>query len=1424
MARPIVSASYLEAELEEKRLTPPSEIGKSVLKDSDKHPDSKGFRYVESIPKLSRRERRARYRRGRPPVVSGITRPTEACGLCEGACECWVRVVVDKHVAPLRRTTPLQEVNYKRRAAATAAFIAGPPPELEDEEVFEEAEDRWEHARDMRVARRNKEANAGCKRDLKFVKSLKSKHQDFNPTTGFQGEGPCSLHGSINCDGMPVGNRLTCGGVYERMPTEVTWACTEYYDAEAAEAERDDPGFGRYIECSFRRRLYYRDFYFNQHSWEVYEQHGLSICAYKAYFVRHIRRLQLNGYDVPDDTEIAFADYLDTCFDSTCGYPGEGPRRPPIVRPEALKPAVLCAFCGCVHVPGLPCMPVALRVHCGDCRQRPCVCEQEDAHFCQFCRNINCGCGNVFAVLDVEEEKDDRQLKNVSAERKAARKRRRLARRAALQAAKIASLDAVVIPPAVLAVPSAPAVSSDDEKHGPHLCARCHNEHPEGDCWDALARSVSEDDADWQDNDDETDDDMPFLVHLAPPPVVVGPVIPAVPPAIPIVAPAVVPIVAVVPVVAPVAPAVVAHPPPFARPLDLRRRIEHWFRQLFGLPLPPPAPGEADQPPPVVPIYDSRDQAAPYALWENKSLPIQTHFQRGQITDEVSIIIDKIVVSVVARCGTDDSPEATATAHKLLASYARSEGLWDVACEGESWVHAIQAQMFDRFARCYANSMICRQRAANSRATTQPQPTVVFGVEIKTDFVVSLIRGLRGLDTGFLHEKIDEQNEQSNRSLAAARAEALPAGSVRHTEIGRANLISASNLLGRCARTLFSALGEEVFKWFAGVLATHVAGIAIPLVAPFILPAASAAMLASVLFSLHESSKQGDVRFRDVFLRSIVQFFLWTQGPATGVLLHGLWNLMCIAVKKPQWQLSIIQVQDHIHSHEIASLCHVETKLPEIMTQGSYIMAEPHCEATFGTRALVRFDDIIQKVDRQCSHNIELAVCSRILKNIPLYAEEGREEEVFDHWQAMRHVIDHLVKRLGGKPGSMSFGLWVNRYAGNKKRAMLQLHAERREMKRKQKAKMFLKVEKAAQVVGGGGKNTVPRVISGCPEELTYHAGRWLVPLAKLMAEEWCKQRKGRIVYTCGLNAEQVGDAFRRALEDISVPKGDRVVIIEDDQSRFDLHMGRGAFDAIDYFYRAMLPHKVRRMLYRKMSTGTFFEGTRIRVPYTMQSGWPDTSLADTFANALMKTFIHGVNGNWSTIICGDDSVTVTTQSELDRLGGIEGLKAAYARFGMETEISVRINPLDVEFCSSRFLPVGDTFVLFPKVGKIIARAFWDPVNRTTCNQYAWARGVCNSLNMLGHYDPIIKALSTAVLRSVGDGKVIDEIERNPYKIAVAGSLVPDLSSLRLYYMHHYSFSPADISVVSQRLARVVVGSWVRSPLTRHLTLVDTPM
>ncbi len=587
-------------------------------------------------------------------------------------------------------------------------------------------------------------------------------------------------------------------------------------------------------------------------------------------------------------------------------------------------------------------------------------------------------------------------------------------------------------------------------------------------------------------------------------------------------------------------------------------------------------------------------------------------------------------------------------------------------------------------------------------------------------------------------------------------------------------------------------------------------------------------------------SRYSDYRPLAVLWRVVAHYLLAFIPYTFAVPCHVTWNMVAWQAGCSNVMLSIgWQDLRDTHTRLRADVCCQDHRVKKVEVQDDFEMDQGDgdgerelCKPSFGSRTLWGIFGFIPMVYRSCIHNETVSLCGRVGKKLPMHISDALADSVRRRWRAASNTVIPLMTSLIRRTRRMSFKTWVTGFVPRRRDQLVRLNKLGFD-KYSRTASGFVKREIAISCVDDcieGEPIKDPRWIQGCPLELSIEAGPSLRPFAKavrqgLRPKNFSKYdiADGRqIIYTCGLSNESIGDQFAKAtrcIESLCGP-GERVVFLEDDQSRFDLHITRGAFGFLSGIYRHFLPRRVVSALRRLISRGRSVFGTKYQVPFTMQSGWPDTSVGDTLVNACMKYSIQGVGRKWISIICGDDSVTITTDKEIETMGGSAGIIASYAEFGMEVEVNITRNPLDVGFCSGRFMPVGETYLLVPKVGRLLAKLCSDQVDRSPANQIAWLRGIQATLAHYGQHDPLCLALANMLHRECGVGKVIVDIWTE-YRHRYDGTIAYDEKEVQHYYAHHYGFSVSDIAMVARIIEESSVGALVRNSKLIHLVKCD---
>jgi len=589
--------------------------------------------------------------------------------------------------------------------------------------------------------------------------------------------------------------------------------------------------------------------------------------------------------------------------------------------------------------------------------------------------------------------------------------------------------------------------------------------------------------------------------------------------------------------------------------------------------------------------------------------------------------------------------------------------------------------------------------------------------------------------------------------------------------------------------------------------------------------------------------------FVGLFVR-IIAHITFTLLGFPGYMLHFIWNLFIFSfvyvtqLMNPMDRYGLtagirgakspVNMSWMLNMYVVADTCCEDYAMPVKPNQEGFKVqwGEAVCESKFGARRFWGIDGVEPCVFRSCCHNEKCSINGRVGRKLP---QHDCQAQVLGKWRSLRREMRPHLDKMRRVEKPIPWDAWLQTFPPKRRMDFMRDKHDCNPCD-DFRANGFIKKEIAPKFVGNdASKIKDPRWIQGCPVWMTRKCGPWLRKLTKHFKSSYMPAMEGRaysresiaagkqVIYTCGMSSETIGDCFARSLETMNgyCAVGDRVVIVEDDQSRFDMHITQGPFELLQEVYgKKILNRTVHRALRRKISKGRSNLGTKYSVPYTMQSGWPDTSVGDTIINACMKWHIHGVGRPWITIICGDDSVTITLESELKRLGGLEGISQEYEELGMEVEIKSTIDPLDVEFCSSRFFPVDSRFVLMPKPGKLLAKMGWDMVDRPLVQQKMWVRSVATTLLHYGQVDPVLGALGRGLMSAVGAGSVLEQTI-NQYKSTLTSKHEVKWEGVHDYYTHHYGMNHSDIDAMCAELECVSLGGCTTSQAIVHMAEVD---
>lgn len=616
---------------------------------------------------------------------------------------------------------------------------------------------------------------------------------------------------------------------------------------------------------------------------------------------------------------------------------------------------------------------------------------------------------------------------------------------------------------------------------------------------------------------------------------------------------------------------------------------------------------------------------------------------------------------------------------------------------------------------------------------------------------------------------------------------------------------------------VWSPLFEEVGKTMTAMAVTKFVGL------PYAYPIFAA--ISGVSFGLLENFVNGYIK--GAWWRRPLYHAAFTGLGPIGTYAHMRYNFGIMRALRCT-KLSHVAPK---HIAETDSVCAELYGLTPAPTHDAFRVTygDPTCESTSKVYCYGGVTGFAAYVFRHCCHNEMLALCGRVGKALPYHTNPGAQQLARNTWRvaSAQFVVSLIHCGMKKTKTPIPLKVWLGTFPPLRRGMLQSLVDKEVELYMPMVASAFIKTETMLKPTD----NPVfkdPRWIQGCPPLLSVKTGPYLRKFAKRFRDSTCYSggmysEHRHLYYTCGRDNRQIGDAFAEAIATVyaRLRPGEKLAFFEDDQSRFDLHLNEHAFECLDRIYSIYLPSKVARALRRTdSSTGVAPTGTTYKIPYTMQSGWPDTSVGDTIANAVMKTSIHGPDRLWTSIICGDDSVTVTTDRELAARGGVAGIVRSYADFGMEVEASIKECALDVEFCSARFYPQFSTYVLMPKPGKLLAKLLWDNTRRSDSDRLCWLRSIAETFLAFGKVDPILEAFGYSMKIRLPLGPTLRDY--NEYKLVMAKDDKPrDWLGVYAYYGHWYNMSSKNIADLCDYILISDPFQMHSHPLMMHMANTD---
>lgn len=378
---------------------------------------------------------------------------------------------------------------------------------------------------------------------------------------------------------------------------------------------------------------------------------------------------------------------------------------------------------------------------------------------------------------------------------------------------------------------------------------------------------------------------------------------------------------------------------------------------------------------------------------------------------------------------------------------------------------------------------------------------------------------------------------------------------------------------------------------------------------------------------------------------------------------------------------------------------------------------------------------------------------------VSLYERHLTEYPVRCDPSAMSRCYGHLRRLASQTPLIYPMGVEqaADHYRGLKRKKMrlaAESLAERPVEAHDARVKMFIKQDKyAVEEVCG----KTPRGIQYRSPRYTLQLSCYLTPLERwVYTREWCAK---------GANSWDRAARYIRALARFSDP-----VAIEVDYSKFDAHISSQLLRLEHSYYMQVYGHDevlATLLSWQIRNRGVTPSGLRYSTVGKRMSGDLNTGLGNTIINFAILSDVTRDCASWM-LIDGDDSILVVERDDLhavsSRLANLDRTHGQTARWKM-------VEPMAVEFCQSKLMPIGQRWRFVRNPFRAISH------DGVTCTKYAQhilprlrhAIGQCELACMNGV--PVLQEMALAMMR-LGDPTPIRATEDIMYRAKHEGRAI----------------------------------------------------
>lgn len=410
------------------------------------------------------------------------------------------------------------------------------------------------------------------------------------------------------------------------------------------------------------------------------------------------------------------------------------------------------------------------------------------------------------------------------------------------------------------------------------------------------------------------------------------------------------------------------------------------------------------------------------------------------------------------------------------------------------------------------------------------------------------------------------------------------------------------------------------------------------------------------------------------------------------------------------------------------------------------------------------------------------------------------------------------------------FDEWVKHYDGPRAGRMREarLDAERRPANDPYIMRLdaFVKVELLPKLFADVvAKQPKARLIQGRHDELTAKAGPWFHAVGKAMKAAF--NGESRFLYGPGHNAEEIGEWYGR-----QVTRGLRPW--PSDADEWDASQGPGPLEAWAQDCKSWRPNRaVRAILAQRLicdvspTPGRTKHEIAYALAWEVRSGDGDTSTGNSASHIKAWNGVlteHGDLVESAVAIAGDNALPMLPDAVgRDR---VEALFRSFERFGYRLRLEGSGGDIyDGEFCSGRLWAIGpNRWCYGPKIGRILAKTFWELNPTTEKRGRGWLKSVAQSLDLTTAFVPVLRVIVARLLAELADVPALPLPNQGileMYRIRpTQRHATSEETILQCAYLYHCA--PGEIGALEDWLVdQPLLGADLRHPLLDRMVTID---